>query len=124
MSKFKVGDIVKCIESSHRLKKGGVYVVLAELRFGVIRLAVGPGCVHYHRAAHFELAPTAKPTKKFKVGDAVTCIKGGGLTHKGHTYVVLGVPDGDTIKIAADYGYIRYRKASYFNKAGETNESI
>ena len=116
MSKFKVGDIVKCIESHSRLKKGGVYLVLAVLRFGVIRVTAGPGCTLYHRAAHFTLAPTAK---RFKVGDAVTCIKGGGLTHKGHTYVVLGVPDDDTIKIAADYGYIRYRKASYFNKAGE-----
>ena len=117
MSKFKAGDIVKCIENHSRLKKGGVYIVLAELGFGVIKLAAGPGRASYHLVEHFTLAPTAK---KFKVGDIVTCIKGGGLTHKGHTYVVLGVPDGDTIKIAADYGYIRYRKASYFNKAGET----
>ena len=79
VNKFKVGDVVKCIDSGiyDNLTIGKDYVVLDVSDVGGIKVEGDKGSCFYCSSYRFELSKgsaNAQQLHKFKVGDVVKCV--------------------------------------------------
>ncbi|AKM29421.1 hypothetical protein AB870_03630 [Pandoraea faecigallinarum] len=76
---FKIGDRVRCVSESVRLKRGAVYTIAGQT--GIYVQLLETGRTDYY-ASRFELADESyspPPPSKFKKGDTVRCVSSASL---------------------------------------------
>ena len=116
VNKFKVGDVVKCVDSGiyNNLTIGKDYVVLDVSDVGGIKVETDEGSCFYYYSYRFELSKGSATTpSKFKEGDMVyligfDCLKPHKLISTGDDYFTMKfrvIIDDDNSKTFTENGH-------------------